>query len=85
MTWTGQLDAVAIMAVRERGVENCFWLFKDVMWETIWCRMSACRDLDGTYRGLTRGNVTEIILRAGAILRIQVNVLAGANSKLTQV
>jgi hypothetical protein len=33
MTWTEQLDAVAIMTVRERGVGNIFWLFKDVMWQ----------------------------------------------------
>lgn len=41
MTWTGQLDPVAIMTVTERGVGNICWLCKDVMWATFWCRMTA--------------------------------------------
>ena len=40
MAWTGQLDPVAIMSFRESGVGNVSWSFKDVMWETIWCRMT---------------------------------------------
>ena len=31
IAWTVQLDAVAIMTVRERGVGSVCWLFKDEM------------------------------------------------------
>jgi hypothetical protein len=41
MAWTGQLETVTKMTVREGGVGMSCWLYNDLMWETVWCRTTA--------------------------------------------